>query len=100
VLPCRFTGIELPFPVQIYENVYSEVTLSSNGYTLFEGATNAYSNTCLSALNFGTTIFAYWDDLLTLPRQAGCPANGCGIFTSKSGVAPNRHFSIEWRAVY
>src|SRR5207253_866238 len=27
-------------------------------------------------------------------------ASGCGIFTSMSGSAPNRIFTIEWRTVY
>jgi hypothetical protein len=34
---------------------------------------------------------------------SGCanfPGGTCGIFTSVSGVAPNRIFNIEWRAVY
>src|SRR5207248_4980534 len=41
-------------------------------------------------------------DLETVTGLGGCTAfpGGCGIFTSVSGVAPNRIFNIEWRAVY
>ena len=35
------------------------------------------------------------------PSATGCStwANGCGIFTSISGTAPNRILNIEWHAV-
>jgi hypothetical protein len=35
------------------------------------------------------------------PPPPGCStwANGCGVFTSISGTAPNRIFNIEWRVV-
>src|SRR5205807_7544266 len=37
--------------------------------------------------------FPYWDDLRT-------DGAGGGIFTSVTGIAPNRIFNIEWRACY
>src|SRR5207249_74164 len=42
-----------------------------------------------------TIIFAHWDDLDL--RVSECGAD-CGIYTSVSGIAPNRIFNIEWRA--
>src|SRR5207302_3420997 len=35
----------------------------------------------------------HWDDLRT-------DSTGGGIFTSTSGVSPNRIFNIEWRTIY
>jgi hypothetical protein len=42
-----------------------------------------------------------WDEWYTGTGATGCStwANGCGIFTSISGTAPNRTFNIEWHAV-
>ena len=45
-------------------------------------------------------IWPYWTDQCTV---AGCVNNtgtGYGIFTSTSGVAPNRIFNIEYRTAY
>jgi hypothetical protein len=41
---------------------------------------------------------ALWGRISTLTDASGCStwANGCGIFTSVSGIAPNRIFNIEW----
>jgi hypothetical protein len=58
---------------------------------MFIFANTTSNNTCLPAVNFDSTIFAYWDDLRT-------DCTGCGIFTSVSGSAPVRIFNIEWRA--
>ena len=41
------------------------------------------------------TIWALWDDLDM--DTATCGPN-CGVYTSTSGVAPNRIFNVEWRA--
>ena len=48
------------------------------------------------------TIFPLWEDMRTDAALSGCsgfPGGTCGIFTSVSGVAPNRIFNIEWRTV-
>ncbi len=86
------TNIALPFPYMFYDETYTNVTLSSNGYLQFNGDTNAFENLCLPRSGFGPTIFAYWDDLRT-------DGSGNGIFTSITGSAPDRIFNIEWRAV-
>ena len=51
---------------------------------------------------YDNTIFPLWEDLRTDAALSGCsgfPGGTCGVFTSVSGVAPNRIFNIEWRAV-
>src|SRR5437868_6559402 len=50
---------------------------------------------------FAYTIFPLWTALDTDNGLVGCStwANGCGIFTSISGTAPNRIFNIEWHAL-
>ncbi len=61
--------------------------------------------TCLPApphnCPFDYTIFPLWYEWGTLTYPPGCStwANGCGIFTSISGTAPNRIFNIEWHVV-
>lgn len=88
------TTVALPFPFMLYGVAYTGVNASSNGNLQFTTSNNAYANDCLPQLaTLGTAICANWDDLRT-------DATGSGIFTSTTGVAPNRVFNIEWRATY
>ncbi len=88
------TQIAFPFPVQFYNETFTQTYVSSNGNLQFAGnepylgTSCPLPNNCLNAV-----IFAYQTDL----RTDG--ANG-GIFTLVSGTAPNRIFNIEWRTTY
>ena len=87
------TTIALPFAHSLYDQTYNAVTLSSNGNAQFTTLDAAFSNICLTWSTHNYTILPYWDDLYTLNA-------GFGIFTSVTGIAPNRIFNIEWRAQY
>ena len=97
------TMVALPFPVRIYGvGPFTSANVSSNGTVQFLSNSSLSANSCLPSPSHDTTIFAYWDDLRT-DAQPGCaafPGATCGIFTSLSGVAPNRIFDIEWRVVH
>jgi len=84
------TTIPLPFPVYLYSSFYAQVVLSSNGNAQFTGASTAYSNSCLPTATLGDVICGHWDDMLT-------PRAGEGIYTSLTGVAPDRVFHIDFR---
>ena len=83
--------IALPFPYTFYGQTFTNVIVDTNGKLQFGAGFPDYQNTCLPALGYSNTVFAFWDDLDTL-------GPGEGIFTSVSGSAPNRVFNIEWRA--
>jgi hypothetical protein len=91
------TAVTIPFPVNLYGAGYTTAQASSNGNLQFTGnMTNAWGNDCLSASGgqvTGVAIFPHWDDQRT-------DAAGSGIFTSTTGVTPNRIFNIEWRVTY
>jgi hypothetical protein len=87
------TTIALPFSYSFYGTLYNSAALCSNGNIQFNTVNTAYSNGCLPASGFTDAIYAHWDDLRT-------DGTGGGIFTSTTGVAPNRIFNIEWRAIY
>jgi hypothetical protein len=105
------TFIPLPFAFQLYGTAYSGVNVSDNGRLDFVNVNEpgGYITACLPAppgyftgLPYDNTIFALWQDLVTLATSEGCsnfPSGTCGIFTSVTGSAPNRIFNIEWRAV-
>ena len=38
--------------------------------------------------------------IMSIFRMRVFPGGTCGIFTSVTGTAPNRHFNVEWRAVH
>jgi hypothetical protein len=85
--------IALPFSYTLYDQTFTSINLSSNGNAQFTTTDTAFSNVCLPWSTHNYTIFPYWDDLYLVN-------SGFGIFTSVSGIAPNRIFNIEWRAQY
>ena len=101
------THINVPFAFTLYDQTFTSVNVSSNGRLDFvTNNESAPTNRRLPAPPhngpYEYTIFPYWDDLRTENVWSGCSqyGGGCGIFTSVSGVAPNRIFNIEFRAVY
>src|SRR5439155_6808193 len=101
------TPITLPFPFVLYNQTFNAVNVSSSGRLDFvcQNDPANYLETCLPAppnnCPFDYTIFPLWAEWSTSTGQQGCStwANGCGIFTSISGNAPNRIFNIEWHVV-
>ncbi|HET9495926.1 MAG TPA: S-layer homology domain-containing protein, partial [Chloroflexia bacterium] len=87
------TTVTLPFPVLVYGQIYTTVGLDSNGKAHFPTGSSVFSNSCLPQTGATYTIYPYWDDQRT-------DTTGSGIFTSVSGVEPNRIFNIEWRTTY
>lgn len=86
------TTISLPFPVSVYGSTFTSASVSSNGVMVFAGSpNNSFANQCLPFGVPETMLAPYWDD-----QRTDSPA-GTGIFTSISGVAPNRVLNIEWR---
>ena len=98
VLTLRF-----PSPIWPAEQITLSINVSVNGNAQFTTSDVDYlSNTCLPWSGHDCTIFPYWDDLRTDDNSGShwLPGDTCGIYTSVSGMAPNRIFNIEWRAVY
>jgi hypothetical protein len=101
------TTINLPFPFVLYEQTFNTVMVNSSGRLDFvcNNEPSNYTETCLPAppnnCPYDYTIFALWGEWYTGRSATGCStwANGCGIFTSVSGAAPNRIFNIEWHVV-
>jgi hypothetical protein len=102
------TQIPLPFPFRLYDQTFNAVNVTSSGRLDFACVNEPanYTETCLPAppnnCLYDYTIFALWAEWSTMTDQSGCStwANGCGIFTSISGSAPNRIFNIEWHVTY
>ena len=101
------TTINLPFPFALYDQTFSAVMVNSSGRLDFvcNNEPSNYTETCLPAppnnCPYDYTIFALWGEWYTGTGATGCStwANGCGVFTSVSGTAPNRIFNIEWHVV-
>jgi hypothetical protein len=94
------TAVAMPFSWSFYGTSYNTVYVSSNGdvqFTTSGDYPEDYFNSCpLPSTSFDATILAYWDD----QRTDNNGTSGEGIFTSVSGVAPNRIFNIEFRTSY
>jgi hypothetical protein len=102
------TLIPLPFPFTLYDQTFEAVNVTSSGRLDFvcNNEPANYTETCLPAppnnCVYDYTIFALWAEWSTSTNQPGCSTwpNGCGIFTSISGSAPNRIFNIDWHVTY
>jgi hypothetical protein len=93
------TTIPLPFTYNFYDRPFTAANISTNGHLQFTGANPTPYGLCLPDAVLNDAIVAYWEDLDTR-TSGGYGCEGCGIFTSVSGGAPNRIFNIEWRATY
>ena len=82
--------INFPFTLYFYGTAYNSAWASSKGTLQFGSNLNPLSSTCLPAGGFGSTIFAYWDNIHT-------DGPGGGIYTRTTGPAGARLFYIEWR---
>jgi hypothetical protein len=95
------TAIALPFPVTLYDQTFTTATAGSNGHLTFA---IPYDDSAITCSPFGNVIATYvmapyWADQCT----TGCgttACTGCGIFTTTTGIAPNRVFYVEFRTQY
>jgi hypothetical protein len=85
--------ITLPFPVQLYDQFFTNGFVSSNGVLSLGSGEFPFGNACLPVPVHPYSILAYWDDLDT--RTTACST--CGVFPEIQGTAPNRTYILEWR---
>jgi hypothetical protein len=94
-----------PFSYDLYGVSYTTIDVSENGNIRFVDPTAPtptatpppdFRSFCLpSEYALRSTIYGYWTNL-DVSVTAECL--DCGIYTRTTGVAPNRIFSLEWRA--
>jgi len=87
-----YESIAIGFDFVFYDNTYSTVKISSNGYLTFGTDGTDYTN---DAIPFTTDpdnfIAPFWDDLN--PYTAG------SVYYLPQGSAPNRTVTIEWENI-
>ena len=94
----------LPFPFTFYGQTYSSAYLGNQGTIQFASSYLTNTNACPMPFSLlGPSILPHWDRSLDTIWHTSCRqyiGSDCGIYTSVTGVAPNRVFNIEWRARY
>jgi hypothetical protein len=99
------TGLaRLPFPLHLYNQVYTKAAISSNG-NIQPGITSpqgvfGFTNDCLSSPTFGrSAVLPFWDDLYF---DVSHTSNGYteGIFLRTTGTAPHRTFLVSWQGEF
>ena len=93
------TVIMLPFPYRLYDTEFTNVAVGSNGHLTFGAVNDQFDPTCIPIVTATYAIGPYWTDQCT-GACTNTTGAGLGIFTSVTGVAPNRIFNIEWRTAY
>src|SRR5437016_4145293 len=92
--------ITLPFQYNFYGQLFNSTTATANGQLDFGLPTDhSYNNYCLPDSNTNYAIFPYWHDLSMDISLQQCIDIGCGIYSSTTGVAPDRIFNLEYRAL-
>src|SRR5207248_6617577 len=87
--------INLPFSYNLYGQPFNTAAAGSNGTLAFVHSDDDFVNSCLpTTFGYDHVIFPHWMDLDTRPGVG----QGLGIYTSVTGIEPNRIFNIEWRA--
>jgi hypothetical protein len=95
------TQVPLPFPVTFYGQTFSSAWVDANGWLTFGHPTAFFDANCIPNRNEEYTVHALAADLCTVQcAEESDPCEGCGVFYSTTGLAPNRQFVIEWRANY
>lgn len=89
-----YLSVPLPFPFVFYGRTYTNSFVSCNGFlTFLEQGASDYLNTAVPTVYPpNAAIYGFWDDLWISPTNY--------IYTSVSGIAPNRRFVVEWRNAY
>ena len=95
------TPIILPFPVTLYDHTFTTASAGSNGHLTFG---TSYDGSNITCSPFGNTLATYvmapyWADQCT-GTCGTTTCDGCGIFTTTTGSAPNRIFYVEFRTQY
>ena len=89
--------ITSPFPIDFYGDLYSNLTIGSNGNTNFEDKFLGYTNTPIPSGNYYDVdgiIAVFWDDL-----NMRTSIDHGAVFCSVVGTSPNRTLVIEWKDV-
>jgi len=83
--------VSLPFAFNFYDNTYTGLYVSSNGFVSFGSGYSSYSNGCIPSTSTpNNVIYAFWDDLVPTGGSNG------NIYVKQidSGT-----FAIEWYRV-
>ncbi|HEX7518529.1 MAG TPA: hypothetical protein VF345_14715, partial [Chthoniobacterales bacterium] len=86
--------VTMPFPVSIYGTSFTAGLVGSNGVLSFGTNANGFSGSCLPVASATNELMPFYRD-----QQTNC-TGGCGIFTATTGSAPNRVFTVEYKAIY
>lgn len=85
-------NVELPFPIDFYGEMYSDITVGVNGGILMGAdAGNLIKGNRSLKTNNRAGVFAFWDDL---EFDALDPLHT--IYTCVEGEAPHRTFKVIW----
>ncbi|HIN82937.1 MAG TPA: M6 family metalloprotease domain-containing protein [Chromatiales bacterium] len=85
------SSVTLPigFNFDFFENTFSSVTISANGYLTFGSNGTVATNAAIPSANQPNNLVAlYWDDLN--------PDFGGNIYSLVEGYAPNRRLTVSW----
>jgi hypothetical protein len=91
-----FTSVALPFRFPFYGGSYSTAWIDTNGVITFAAPNGSSWNagaipSAAQANTPNLALYPFWDDLWV--------DGSAGVYTSTSGTAPNRSYTVEWRNV-
>jgi len=91
--------LTLPFPITLYGQSFTTAEVGSNGQLIFGSAYDDPDITCWPSTQGSYVLAPYWADQCTTDCGS-TTCTDCGIFTTTTGIAPNRVFYVEFRTQY
>ncbi len=82
----------LGFTFNYYGVNYTQAYININGTVNFAAGDSTYSNGALATSGANTSIFGFWDDLITYGQTP--------IYYATIGTAPDRKFVTQWTSMY
>jgi hypothetical protein len=106
---CTLLDVPLPFAFSFYGQSFTDYNVVPDGNIQFNTTSDLTPIAALpvgppaSGNYFAFAILPYWEDLCTDATCSGGPRAdpdmmGNGVFVKTTGSAPNRVYTIEWRA--
>ncbi|MCD4718470.1 MAG: IPT/TIG domain-containing protein, partial [Desulfobacula sp.] len=87
------SGVPIGFNFRFYNTIFTEITITSNGYLSFSSIISP-DNTLIPSTDVPNALIApFWDDLNPELNPSS------GIFFETKGTAPNRRFIVEYKDV-
>jgi len=89
--------VDIGFPFEFYENTYTQLTVSQNGFVSFESSPSSYLYSPLPSPQPPNDYIAPYRSTLEISGEGSTAASG--VYILQGGQAPVRYLVVQWQDV-